>query len=160
VVALDPLLQVLGDVVQWRACQEAGPPGGRDGRRIGASAIGADPVRGEQRLILPRLAEEALGRLQVAVGGQQEVDGRAMLVDGPVQIAPLAADLDVGLVDAHGPAVRLAEGAQPALDQRGVGQDPAVQGGVVHLQAPLQKQLLNVTVAQRIAQVPGDSLQD
>jgi hypothetical protein len=55
--------------------------------------------------------------------------------------------------------VRLAEGPQPALDQRRIGQHPAVQGGVVDLQAALQEQLLNVTVAQRIAQVPGDGLE-
>jgi len=30
-------------------------------------------------------------------------------IDGLVQIAPLAADLDVGLVDADRPAMRLAE---------------------------------------------------
>ena len=53
-----------------------------------------------------------------------------------------------------------AEGAQPALDQRRIGQDPAVQGGVVDLKAALQKQLLNVTLAQGIAQIPGDGLQD
>jgi hypothetical protein len=56
--------------------------------------------------------------------------------------------------------VRLAEGSQPALDQRRIGQNPAVQGGVVHRQAALQKQLLDVTVAERIAQIPGDGLQD
>ncbi len=38
-----------------------------------------------------------------------------------------------------------AEGSQPTLDQRRVGQHPAVQGGVVDLKAPLQKQLLDVT---------------
>jgi hypothetical protein len=31
---------------------------------------------------------------------------------------------------------------------------------VVHLQAALQEQLLDVTVAERIAQIPGDGLQD
>src|SRR5215216_6266509 len=31
---------------------------------------------------------------------------------------------------------------------------------MVHLQTPLPEQLLDVTVAQRAAQVPGDSLQD
>jgi hypothetical protein len=41
------------------------------------------------------------------------------------------------LVNAKRPAVRLAEGSQPALDQRRIGQDPAVQGGVVHRQAAL-----------------------
>src|SRR3954470_9874887 len=54
----------------------------------------------------------------------------------------------------------LAEGPQPALDQGRVGQHPAVQGGVVDLEAALQEQLLDVTVAQGIAQVPRDGLQD
>jgi hypothetical protein len=53
-----------------------------------------------------------------------------------------------------------AEGPQPTLDQRRIGQNPAVQGGVVDLQAALDKQLLDVTIAERIAQVPGDGLQD
>ena len=50
--------------------------------------------------------------------------------------------------------------ATPALDQQRIGQDPTVQGGVVDLQATLQEQLLDVTVAQRIAQIPGDRLED
>src|SRR5215207_5507697 len=53
-----------------------------------------------------------------------------------------------------------AERPQPALDQRGIDQDPAVEGGVVHLQTALPEQLLDVAVAQGIAQVPGDGLQD
>jgi hypothetical protein len=53
-----------------------------------------------------------------------------------------------------------AEGPQPAFDQRRIGQNPAVQGGVVDLQAALEEQLLNVTVAQGIAQIPGDGLED
>src|SRR3954466_14140521 len=54
----------------------------------------------------------------------------------------------------------LAEGPQPALDQGRVGQHPAVQGGVIDLQAALQKQLFDVTVAERVAQVPRNRLQD
>src|SRR3954452_2528705 len=54
----------------------------------------------------------------------------------------------------------LAEGPQPALDQGRVGQHPAVQGGVIDLKAALPEQLLDVTVAQGIAQVPRDGLQD
>src|SRR4051812_37962741 len=80
------------------ARQQAGFPALRDGGWIGPRPIGADPVRGEQRLILQHLAEEALGGLEIALGREQEVDRGAVLVDGPVQIAPLAADLDVCLV--------------------------------------------------------------
>ena len=45
--------------------------------------------------------------------------------------------------------MRLAKRPQPALDQQRIGQDPAVQGGVVHRQAALQEQLLDVTVAEQ-----------
>ena len=58
------------------------------------------------------------------------------------------------------PQWSLQEGAQPALDQRRIGQHPAVQGRVVHLEAALPEQLLDVTLAQGIAQVPRDGLQD
>src|SRR5215217_4017516 len=46
VVALDPLLQVLGDIVDRRARQQAGFPALRDRGRIRTCAVRADPVRG------------------------------------------------------------------------------------------------------------------
>jgi hypothetical protein len=58
------------------------------------------------------------------------------------------------------PQYGLRNARSPALDQRSIGQHPTVQSGVVHLQAALLEQLLNVAVAQRIAQIPGDGLQD
>src|SRR3954447_17870990 len=67
VVTLDPLLQVLGHVMHRGARQEPIFPGCRDGGRIGPRPIGADPVRREQRLLLQRLAEEALGGLEIAL---------------------------------------------------------------------------------------------
>ncbi len=82
-VDLDPLLQVLGHMVERRVRQEPVFPGCRDGRWIGTRSIGADPVGGQQRLLLLHLAEEALGRLQIALRGEQEVNRRAVLVDGP-----------------------------------------------------------------------------
>ena len=88
-VALDPLLQVLGDVVDRRARQEPVFPGCGNGGWVGPRPIGADPVRGEQRLLFQRLAEEALGRLQVALRGEEEINQVSVLVDGPVQVAPL-----------------------------------------------------------------------
>src|SRR4051812_15476700 len=54
----------------------------------------------------------------------------------------------------------LAEGPQSLLDQGRVGQHPAVQGGVIDLQAALQEQLLDVAIAERVAQIPRDGLQD
>ena len=56
--------------------------------------------------------------------------------------------------------MRLAEPAQPALDGRRVGEHPSVEGGVVDREAALEQHLLDVAVAERIAQVPGDGLHD
>src|SRR5215218_6092031 len=46
VVALDPLLQVLGDVMHRRARQEPVFPGCRDRGWVGPRTVSADPVRG------------------------------------------------------------------------------------------------------------------
>src|SRR3712207_5039575 len=100
VIALDPLLEMFGDVMHRRARQEPVFPGCHDGGWVGPRPIGADPVRGEQRLLLQHLAEEALGRIQIALRREEEVHGRAVLVDCPVQIPPLAPDLDGCLIDA------------------------------------------------------------
>ncbi len=99
VVALDALLQVLSDVVDRRTREKAAAPGSHDRGWISAGAIRADPVRCEKRLVRQHLTEEALGRVEIPVGSQQEVDRVAVLVDGSVQVAPLATHLDVGFVD-------------------------------------------------------------
>src|SRR3954449_10317986 len=78
-VALDPLLQVLGDVMQRIFWQEPLFPGCGNGRRIGSGPVGTDPVRREQGSVLQHLAEEALGRLQIALRRQEKVDGDAVL---------------------------------------------------------------------------------
>jgi len=57
------------------------------------------------------LAEEALGRVEIPAGCEEKVDRIAVLIDGSVEVAPLTADLDVRLVDAHRAAMRLAEPA-------------------------------------------------
>src|SRR3954452_18609001 len=74
VVTLDALLQVLGHVMDRGARQEPVFPGCGNGGWVGPRPIGADPVGGEQRLLLQHLAEEALGGLQVALRREQEVD--------------------------------------------------------------------------------------
>src|ERR1700712_4974826 len=67
--------QILSDVVGRRAGQQALLAALGDGWRIGTCPVRADAVRGEKRLILQHLAEEPLGRIEIAVCGEQEVDG-------------------------------------------------------------------------------------
>src|SRR5215212_5725524 len=69
-------------------------PAGHDLPRV----AGVSPAQG--------LAEEALGRLPVPLGAEQEVDGPAGAVDGAVEVAPLPAHAHVGLVDVPRPAAR------------------------------------------------------
>lgn len=62
-----------------------------------------------------------------------------MPVDGPVQIAPFAADLNVGLVNPDRPAVWLKKLAKPLLDHRRVGQYPAIDCAVFDFKPTLAK---------------------
>ena len=78
------------------------------------------------------------------MGGQQEVDRRAALVDGAVEGAPLAAELHIGLVDPDRAAMGLADTAQTFLDHRRVGGRPAIDGGAIDLEAALGEQAFEV----------------
>ena len=56
--------------------------------------------------------------------------------------------------------MRLTEGTQPPFNQRRVGQHPAVHGAVVDLEATFEQQLLDIAVAEWVAQIPGHRLDD
>src|SRR6202167_3493046 len=60
--------------------------------------------------------EEGLGRGDVPLGAQQEVDGFSLFVDGTAEIGPASFDFDVGLVDAPGPYSWPSEGVQAFLE--------------------------------------------
>src|SRR5215204_7117068 len=107
-----------------------------------------------------RLAEEALGRLLVALGAEQEVDRLAGAVDRPVQVAPLTADPDVGFVDVPRPAAGPEMSAYALLELRCKALDPAVHGRVVRPDAAVGEHQLQVAVADRELQVPAHRPED
>jgi hypothetical protein len=74
------------------------PQGLANSSRIGGVAVGRDPF---WRLAgnLPGLAEEALCRVYITGLAQHAIDQIALPIDRAVQIAPLAADFDLRLVD-------------------------------------------------------------
>jgi len=55
----------------------------------------------EALLAFDRLTKERLGGRDIAPGAQPEVDRPARPINGTIQLAPLASDLDVCLVDPH-----------------------------------------------------------
>src|SRR5271157_2925554 len=80
-----------------------------------------------------------------------------MLVDGPVEIGPLAADLHVGLVDAPDGRARPAPlPTQPFLDLGRVFLNPAVDRRMVNRDAALAHHLLEITIAHPVAAIPPD----
>src|SRR5438552_15721454 len=74
-----------------------------------------------------------------------------MLIDCPVEIGPGTGDLHVGLIDE--PAVPGSVAARPGrLDElRGEPLHPPVDGDVIHCDAALGQQLLDIPVRQVLA---------
>src|SRR5215471_16539672 len=52
--------------------------------------------------VLHRLAKKALGRIHIALSAQEEIDGPAGLIHGPIQVHPTAPNLYIGLVHPPG----------------------------------------------------------
>ena len=131
-------------------------------------AVASRLVRVDHAGLLPflasaqRLAQEPLGGVGIAGLRQVEVDGVATAVDRALQIRPFPFDLDVRFV--HAPRWRKAATAtmpaQAPFDFRRVGLHPAIDGGVVHRNAALFQQFLEVTVADAVSAVPSDGPQN
>ena len=71
-----------------------------------------------------------------------------VFVDRPVEIAPFAANFDVGLIDADRAAMRPSKTPQSFLDQRRIGQDLAVDRAVIDLEAAFQEHAFEIVIAQ------------
>jgi hypothetical protein len=77
-----------------------------------------------------------------------------------VEVCPNACDLDVRFVDTLGP-IRAADLTAKALIQhRRITLDPAPDRDIVDRQAPLSRDLLQITVRQGVSQVPPNALED
>ncbi|MBP2444032.1 hypothetical protein JOH51_001471 [Rhizobium leguminosarum] len=157
-VTLNALLEMLGHIMHGIWMQKPLVNRRFDRRWEDIGTVNADLRRGEQWLVLQHLAEKPLGGIEIALGSQQKIDRMSTLVDGPVQISPFAADLHIGLIDAHRAAMWPTELTQPLLDDRRVGQNPAVDGAMIDLEATFPEHLLKIAIAERITQIPTDSL--
>ena len=129
----------------------------RDGAGIVRRLVGVDHL-GQFPILQPsqRLSEEPLRRLGVAGRREVEIDRVPELVDRAVQIRPLAADLDVGLVDAPAPRPGPAPlPAQALLHLWGVSLHPAIDRRVVDRHAAFGHHCFEIAVADRVPAVPA-----
>jgi hypothetical protein len=83
-----------------------------------------------------------------------------VLIYRPVQVAPAASDLDVGLIEEPPITGRMAGGSSGVGELRRERLHPPVDRHVIHLDAALGKQLLHVAVGQAITQVPAHRNRD
>ena len=108
---------------------------GSDGARR-SSPSGARGVDLRQEL-----AEESLGSWYAAIAAQQEFDSLAVLVNGPIPLAPPATDLHAGLVDAPRCSHGLEQVAPAFLEFRDESLDPAPDRRGVHVETPVSQHL-------------------
>src|SRR6185312_633107 len=129
-----------------------------DRRGVGAALVDRDLLG--LAMTADRLAQKAQRRPAVAFGRQQKVNRVAGLVDGSVQVFPLALDPHICFVqppaDAHGTLATM----KGLLQQRDILQHPAIDRGMVDLDAPFFHHLLELPVADRICDVPAYAPED
>src|SRR3954454_18798335 len=147
VILLDPVVEPAPAAVAGEAPELTIPLHLAQRAGVVLEAVGHDLPRVVGVLPAERTLEEALGCSLVALGAEQEVDRLPRAADGPVQVAPLAADPDISFVDVPWPAARPQVPAQPLLELRGEALDPAVHGRVVDLNPAVGEHALEVAVA-------------
>src|SRR5712692_351053 len=97
---------------------------------------------------------------EISLGRQHEIDGIACGIHSSVEVRPVAGNSDIGLIHTPG-AIRMPTFATKPLIQNGrITLDPTPDGNVIHRQSTLRHHLLQISVAQRITQVPPDAKND
>jgi len=107
-----------------------------------------------------RAGEKSSSCPEIASGGDEHVDDLAVLVDGPIHVAPLAGDFDVGLVDEPTVSGRVPARAGRIREERGEALDPAEDGDVVDLDPALSEEFFDVAIGEPVPQVPADGEDD
>ena len=101
------------------------------------------------------LLEERLGRGYIARPAEPEVDRLSTLVYRSIEVGPVAAHLDIGLIDPPGATSRPAK-TIPAFDElRCVPLHPTQDGGMSKVQSALRHHLDQIAEAELVAQVPN-----
>jgi hypothetical protein len=100
-------------------------------------------------------AWQAFGRRGIAQRRQQEVDGGARRIDGPVEITPTALHSNICLINAPGFVGRLEMTAQPLFQFGPVTLHPTPDGRVIRRQTALGEQLFDIAQRQRVPKIPA-----
>jgi hypothetical protein len=92
--------------------------------------------------------EEPSGTVGVTVSGDEHVDDLPVLVNRPVHVPPVTADLHIGLVD-EPPATRRPTGEPCRISQqRREPLHPPEDGDMVYVDTTFDQQFFNVSVGE------------
>jgi hypothetical protein len=112
---------------------------------IGVTAVNRD--RFGEPVAADRLLQKPQCGLGVAVLGEQKVDRLAVLIDRPIQLAPLAFDLDVRLVHPPANPHRTLPAMKRFFQQGTVFHDPALDRRMVDRDPTLLHQFFDMPIA-------------
>src|SRR5258708_38625452 len=98
--------------------------------------------------------------LRVTSGAQQELQRISLGIYGPIEVHPCSFHFDIGLIHAPGVIRGLKVGSTALLQLGSVALHPPIDGGVVHRKSSFCHHLLQVPVAERIAEVPAHTEQN
>jgi len=109
---------------------------------------------------LQQFAEEALGRMLVALGSDQNIQNVAVLIHGPPEISQLAVDLEENFIK-----VPLVPRLRTAVSQLvGVGlaelKRPLTQGFIGHVYAAGGEEFFDIAIAQRETEIEPHGVGD
>ena len=110
--------------------------------------------------LLNNIVEKTPGRLLITLRNEQQINSLALLVDGAIEIFPVAFDFDVSLIKPPAITSPFLVFAKGPLDSRRIMDDPALNGTVINGIASLLQQLFQIAVAERIGHVPADTLEN
>jgi hypothetical protein len=129
-----------------------------DGRFIGRTSIDGDLLW--HAVAADCLEQEPLGGLLVALFCQQEINGLARLIDGTIEIIPVALHIDIRLIHALADPHRALAPVERLFQLRTIFHDPTLDSRVVDRHPTLFQQFFDMPIAQGIRQIPAHAHQN
>jgi hypothetical protein len=146
--------QTVTRLVLKSVCGIAGP----DRLTVCLAAIDHNPLG--SAMTLESLAQKAFGSAEVSPLAEPELDRVTIAIDRTVEIPPLGSDLDICFIDMPPAGDWALAPIEPIQQKRGVVNGAATNGCMVHGDATLGHDLLKISQAQTVCQIPPDAQQD
>src|SRR5258708_20451805 len=127
---------------------------------IGRVFINRDDARCAGMRRGKRFREEAFGRLRVSGRTEQKFQGISLRIHSTIEVHPHFFHFDVRLIDAPRVVRGLEMGTATLLQFGCVALYPTVDRVLIDMQSPLAHHLLQISVAERIPEVPADTEQN